>query len=110
MSRLLENGLKSVNSRSYQGGQGWLWWALTAVVNSQLAIACAAHLARTARLEDARALMTRVAYDAEAISGWKHPAARHTQAFLNALLETSGEDDMHSPSAAEKHADPLRKP
>ena len=29
MSRLLENGLKSVNPRGYQGGQGWLWWALT---------------------------------------------------------------------------------
>ena len=29
MSRLLENGLKSVNPRGYQGSQGWLWWALT---------------------------------------------------------------------------------
>ena len=29
MSRLLENGLKSVNPRGYQGGQEWLWWALT---------------------------------------------------------------------------------
>jgi len=29
MSRLLENGLKSVNQRGYQGGQEWLWWALT---------------------------------------------------------------------------------
>jgi len=29
MNRLLENGLKSVNPRGYQGGQGWLWWALT---------------------------------------------------------------------------------
>jgi hypothetical protein len=29
MSRLLENWLKSVNPRGYQGGQGWLWWALT---------------------------------------------------------------------------------
>ena len=29
MSRFLENGLKSVNPRGYQGGQEWLWWALT---------------------------------------------------------------------------------
>lgn len=29
MSRSLENGLKSVNPRGYQGGQEWLWWALT---------------------------------------------------------------------------------
>jgi hypothetical protein len=29
MSRLLENGLKNVNPRGYQGGQEWLWWALT---------------------------------------------------------------------------------
>ena len=29
MSCLLQNGLKRVNSRGYQGGQGWLWWALT---------------------------------------------------------------------------------
>jgi len=32
MSRLLRNGLKSVNPRGYQGGQEWLWWALTYVV------------------------------------------------------------------------------
>jgi len=31
MSCLLEIGLKSVNPRGYQGGQGWLWWALTGV-------------------------------------------------------------------------------
>jgi hypothetical protein len=29
MSRSLVNGLRSVNPRGYQGGQGWLWWALT---------------------------------------------------------------------------------
>ena len=29
MSRLPENGLKSNNPRGYQGGQEWLWWALT---------------------------------------------------------------------------------
>jgi hypothetical protein len=34
MSRLLENGLKSVNPRGYQGGQGWLWWALTSAIKS----------------------------------------------------------------------------
>lgn len=56
-----------------------------AVVNSQLAIAYASHLARTGRLEDARAFMTRVADDAEAIMGGEHPAARNTRAFLNAL-------------------------
>ena len=32
MSCLLENGLKSVNPRGYQGSQGWLWWALTETV------------------------------------------------------------------------------
>jgi hypothetical protein len=29
-SRLLENGMKSVSPRGYQGGQEWLWWAHTA--------------------------------------------------------------------------------
>jgi hypothetical protein len=31
MSRLIENGCKSVNPRGYQGSQGWLWWAFTLV-------------------------------------------------------------------------------
>lgn len=63
-----------------------------AVTNSQLAVALAAHLARTGHVAEARAFLEPLAVRIEAVAGERHPATLSVRRFLRTLASSAGAD------------------